>query len=209
MTERPILFSAPMVRAILDDSKTQTRRVVRPQPSEGDKVFSWGPDSFYRAPVADPRVADFRFFCCPHGSPGDTLWVRETWCNVDDGDPAHDDRISAVLDEDGYDFTAYRADDWLDCPAADGRWRSSIFMPRRRSRITLEVMSVRVERIQEISLDDIRAEGVRPDQEASLLWRETLAENFRDLWDGINGRRGFGWHANPWVWCIAFTRVRP
>ena len=133
--ERPILFSAPMVRAILDGQKTQTRRVVKPQPvlvnSQSGFRFPHmpGKGSFF------PGEAE-RF--CPYGQPGDHLWVRETWR------------------EDGRGIVTYRATD----PETAGRWKPSIHMPRRFSRIDLLIKDIRARRLQEISDRDAIAEGV-------------------------------------------------
>jgi hypothetical protein len=191
MKERPILFSAPMVRAILDGKKWMTRRVVKPQPAR--QVYQIDHTEYF-APgeYSDPDVPDYDAEVrCPYGRPGDRLWVRETWRCADYG-----------RRHQAQGMVHYRAD-----AESMGAWRPSIFMPRWASRLTLEVTGVRVERIQNISLDDMRAEGVRPNNEASLLWRETLTENFRTLWDDINAKRGYSWQANPWVWVIEFKRV--
>lgn len=198
MNEHPILFSGPMVRAILEGRKWQTRRVMKPQPTA--QLYQIGATNEWAPP--DPRDADVPHLACavrcPYGAPGDRLWVREAfarlWFKADDGWQ-----------------TVYRADDNLDCilEAARGNWKPSIHMPRRYSRITLEITSVRVEPIQETSLDDMRAEGIRPSNEASLLWRETLTENFKNLWDQINGERGYPWSTNPWVWVVSFKQVQP
>lgn len=189
--ERPILFSGPMVRAILDDKKTQTRRLMKPQPAY---VWGWGvtrsdPEYFsahVRYPGGhqpDPWVR------CPYGKAGDRLWVRETWM-CDEYGRRHQSQ----------GMVRYRAD-----AESMGAWRPSIFMPRWASRLLLENIAVRVERLQDISTDDLRAEGFRPDNEASLLWRETLAENFQKLWNEINPKHP--WSSNPWVWVVEFKRV--
>jgi hypothetical protein len=124
---------------------------------------------------------------CPYGLPGDRLWVRETWGpRITNGEP--DPRQQ---------YVKYRADDVDDSPCDENdwhewedRWRPSIHMPRWASRITLEVTGVRIERLQDISEADARAEGVV----------DTLA--FEELWDSINGSGA--WDANPWCWCISF-----
>lgn len=184
MTERPILFSGPMVRAILADTKTQTRRVVRWPvlgPSDGRKrrVYT---ESDAAEVNATPRL-------CPYGSPGDDLWVRETW-RADDFDPPG---------------TIYAADhpELLDDVRGIIRWRPSIHMPRNRSRITLRVASVRVERLHAITEDDARAEGVLTVD--GLLSAMTPRERFACLWREINGGRA-SWDANPWVWRVEFWR---
>ena len=205
MAEHPILFNGEMVRAILLGTKTQTRRVVKPQP-HGE-----GPGG-YPVPQA---IVD-----CPYGQPGDTLWVRETW--------------KATLMRTGIRpivKICYRAspgvfngvlfeDDVLPpLRQLDGKWRPSIHMPRWASRITLEVTGVRVERVQEISEDGARAEGTdiclddnHADVKAcmrgclDIQYVETrrYVRAFRCLWDSINARRGYGWGSNPWVWRVEF-----
>lgn len=191
--ERPILFSATMVRAILSGAKTQTRRVAGLRKSE------W------------PLISKH----CPHGQPGDRLWVRET---------------HAFFYADGRQHVAYQAsckDSCLDYVYADGaigqieimRWRPSIHMPRNCSRILLEITEVRVERLQAISEDDAKAEGVRPFAEAysgiSIDQRLTCGRvahehqnlaSFAVLWDDINGD-SVPWKSNPWVWVVSFKRV--
>jgi hypothetical protein len=134
---------------------------------------------------------------CPYGKPGDHLWVKETWSNIND-------------------FVLYRAaaeaDDSCDDLFIPGKtaWRSPRFMPRWASRITLEITGVRVERIQDIGLVDLVAEGVDeklPDGHSMSI--EQLRNKYRALWDSLNAKRGFGWDSNPWVWCISLKRIRP
>lgn len=183
MKERPILFSSPMVRAILECRKTQTRRVVKPQPVS---VNSCGVPFF---PDGGGPV-DYRL--CPYGTVGSRLWVRETWAPT------------SVKDNCVYlaDFRDRRGDYWGSVASApeDVRWRPSIHMPRFASRITLEITGVRVERLQEISEDDARSEGWHPeDGQGPCEWYE-------DLWNTIHGPDS--WSANPWVWVIEFRRIK-
>jgi len=176
--ERPILFSGPMVRAILEGRKTQTRRMVKPQPA-----------------IATPGCFDVTK--CPYGVVGDCIWVRETWARIHDGilhklDPEPDIRTPHG---NGWS-TVYRADGepyhWSDYGVP---WRPSIHMPRWASRITLEIVSIRVERLQDIREEGASAEGVD--------WGTRRVFAFRDLWDSIYGN----WDANPWVWVVEFRRV--
>ena len=132
----------------------------------------------------DPRIAR----ACPYGQPGDRLWVRETWHLW--GPPEHQ-------------ILAYRAD--YEDPDSY-TWRPSIFMPRGYSRLMLEVVGARVERVQDISETDAIAEGM---QSPGIPAATTNRAAFARLWDEINGARGYGWEANPWVWVVEFKKVRP
>lgn len=187
MKERPIIFGAEMVRAILDGRKTQTRRVIKPQPYYVDfepryEKNTW---AFWSDEVLKYRNG--LIVRCPYGVPGDRLWVKEAWA-----DP-YDVRIPV-----------YRADM---ATAYEGlRWRPSIFMPRWASRIILEITGVRAERVQAISEDDAIAEGVLGDEGPYDQGLPSMC--FRTLWDSINAKRGFGWDVKPWwVWVIGFKRL--
>jgi len=191
MTDRPILFSAPMVRAILAGAKTVTRRVVKWPvlgPSDGSKRRVYGPGSDHQ------DIARFS----PFGKPGDHLWVRETWRQS----PSGDDHA-----------LHFRADE--DEPPAEGCWRPSIFLPRWASRITLEVIGVRAERLHAVTEDDAKAEGVEqtnghPELGAILGCGPSYREGFAQIWRAINGKRpGCAWSDNPWVWAVSFRRIKP
>ena len=216
--ERPILFSAPMVRAILDGRKTQTRRVVKPQPEndgsggvvrEADSWIWRGGKALRRVGYGDDYVHTDREAMCramesvsPYGVPGDRLWVRETWgCPEADHPRVPDGRKPQPGDRIVY--AANEADAWQWRCGSGMPWRPSIHMPRWASRITLEVVSVRVERVQEIGEEDATAEGVAFTKYANASARF----HFREIWDSINAARGFGWDANPWVWVVEFRRV--
>lgn len=223
MSDRPILFSGAMVRAILAGHKTQTRRIVRtiagtsgvplvPLPRQGSAIYldqsgrgvglEWAP---YSGSGFQPWPADRIDEACPYGGPGDRLWVRETWR------PMSWDRLAPTRGEE-IEYAADRAvDDDTDGP----RWRPSIFLPRWASRLTLEIRSVRVERLHAITEDDARAEGI--DGQAAIPARingkrgsvhcfgpDATRKAFALLWDGINGKRA-PWASNPWVWCIGFS----
>jgi hypothetical protein len=184
MIERPILFSAPMVRALLDGSKTQTRRVVKPTP---EWIGQSGVLS-YRGRVGLPHAL------CPYGQPGDRLWVRET----------HMDLGACYL---------YRADAAAEqeraIVAPRQPWRPAIHMPRAASRITLEITGVRVERLQDISEDDALAEGCSSTaivhEDGEDYTGHYASEEYQDLWESINGPGS--WEANPWVWVVEFKRL--
>lgn len=191
---KPILFSGEMVRAILDGRKTQTRRVVKPQPTEHvtGGTYNWkGSLPFVNLPI------DAILDSCPYGQPGDQIWVRETF---NYHGTTRGPRVT--YRSDGTEQFFKDAPDgpwWL---ADDNDWRPSIFMPRWASRITLEITGVRVERVQDISPDDCRAEG-EPGKNNDIGVRY----GFGQLWNRINEKRGFGWDVNPWCWCISFKRV--
>lgn len=211
MKSRPILFSGPMVRAILEGRKTQTRRVVKPQPNAGWKFNCF--DSFYYWWTPDGTCnlnGPHEGRKCPFGQPGDRLWVRETWAawdSVSDREASEVDGTAQELAERGLNqaHISYRADPRMH---AD-KWRPSIHMPRWASRITLEIESVRVERVQEISENDARAEGCDGDCPIAYIPPYTTRPrvyHYAHLWQSINGPGS--WDANPWVWVIQFRRVQ-
>lgn len=203
MKERPILFSAPMVRALLDGSKSQTRRLVKPQPraeTEPVRPESRGSAKWVFMADAD-RSTRFAFgdVRCPFGVPGDRLWVRETFSPYIDA--------SALKSR-----ATYRADGSGLLPRQ--RWFPSIHMPRWASRITLEVTDVRVERLTSISEADTVAEGIERHVDDGVAYYGPLNEGhavaqvaFERLWESINGAGS--WDANPWVWVISFRKVTP
>lgn len=185
MRERPMLFSSPMVRALLDGRKTQTRRVVK-APSEAAPIddYRW---------TYDQILANI---ACPHGVPGDRLWVKETF-------------VYRSKHERYY----YRADHPKYDPYAHNGWSPSSHMPRAASRITLEIVSVRVERLHEISEDDAMAEGLTQcgDRgwhagDEAACW-DSAHGAFRSLWESINGPGS--WAANPFCWRIEFEVLKP
>lgn len=209
MKERPILFSAPMVRAILEDRKTQTRRVVKPAPTMVDERAK------KIVPFAGPAELIVAQRRCPYGVPGDRLWVRERH--------AFNDVSREAKNGEGWPRQW-----WVNVEYADGfervmlvdkkpkqtrergelGWRPSIHMPRWASRINLEVTGVRVERLQDIQFNeaDAIAEGA---QRARISERAEFSatEDFKNIWHNINGAES--WAANPWVWVVEFKRVTP
>lgn len=189
MKERPILFSAPMVRALLDGSKTQTRRVVKPSKCR-----------YFGVPLAACELAgevnSGEYANSIYGQPGDRLWVRETWLQTN------------PFTKGGLHTYGYRASDAVEFP--DAVWKPSIHMPRAASRITLEITAVRVERLQDISEEDAIAEGVKWFSSGAVEcpgMPETPIDAYRSLWEKINGPGS--WEKNPWVWCISFKRTEP
>lgn len=226
--ERPILFSGPMVRAILDGRKTQTRPLVKPQPKAHACEGGW--------PQHMDRMEDgsWCLYCgacgwsggwrCPYGVPGDRLWVRESvllsadrdghWATYSATPRTCKDYSGAVWDIPN-DQPTPTADELV----ASGEWRRrpSIHMPRWASRITLEVTDLRVQRVQETTESDARAEGIierdTPDEfsERSVVARDgkrylSVGSAWAALWDAINGKRA-PWSSNPWVWAVTFRRV--
>lgn len=191
MKERPILFKPEMVNAILDGRKTQTRRIVKPQPI--------GLSSFW--PNSDACIEwqdvlddiDYYIACghCPYGRPVDRLWVREPWARV-----GEDGTLSGYI--------RYKADE-LKAIGAYGsqKWKPSIHMPRGVSRITLEIAKIRAERVQDITEEDAKAEGVWGIDEPYQGVGDIPTDRFRALWDKINGN----WNDNPFVWVIEFKRL--
>ena len=194
MKERPIIFSGAMVRALLAGTKTQTRRVVKPLPITLNRDTN-------SLEVDDENIANGRFakqVPCPYGQPGDRLWVREArWWFKDEPDHETGYYPPKLTVED----VEYRAD------GDDVRkvWRPSIFMPRWASRITLEVTSVRVERLQDISPNDCIAEGAWPVAHRELGRGHEAVAAYQALWESINGPGS--WDANPWVWVVEFRSV--
>lgn len=223
MRERPILFSVPMVRAILDGRKTQTRRVVKERHFPADfhtDALRVGViealEEWYGSGRGDVLPA-------PYGQPGDRLWVRETWALVrpqvydsftnDWSDPHGWEGPAPKERPSGYAL-AFAADDHPSHFDDRGfHWRPSIHMPRWASRLTLDVVRVRVERLQDISEADAQVEGVeRLTGSLSSLFRSytspaiglaTARESFRTLWHALHGRES--WDANPWVWVIEWA----
>ncbi|MDW0357749.1 hypothetical protein Q8G38_00300 [Halomonas venusta] len=203
MKERPILFNAEMVRALLDGRKTQTRRIVKPTKDRNGSGCHLSPCEV----AGEINAGDY--FLCPYGQPGDRLWVKETW------------RPQGVLSPWDLGVT-YAADgeqriikdgefgdkDWNMPKAAAKGNVSPLFMPRWASRITLEIVSVRVERLQDISESEALAEGVIGEEEAKaagLEWFDKPRRAFQFLWQRINGAES--WDANPWIWVITFKRL--
>lgn len=205
--ERPILFSGAMVRAILDGRKTQTRRAMKPQPADdvaphafpNDEVLCW----ISSLPHAHgSRTAHFS----PYGQPGDRLWVRESFTDLLGTGIEH--RPYPAGPKQRYAYTA----DTIAGSASDEvrkdfgiKWRPSIHMPRSACRLVLEIVNVRVERLQAISEADAMAEGAEPILVPPDGGSCPHVEGFRDLWTSINGASS--WEANRFVWVIEFKRV--
>jgi len=226
MKERPILFNAEMVRAILDGRKIQTRRPIKHQPSRSDILPNLVFPRTKREAENDspcgyvyPNAVNEILGMCPFGKVGDRLWVRETWSVIshafnDDGLMVNwvPDRLSVQVKEmpsgNGYytGHVIYRADggmEWSDddgCHTEKSFWHPSIHMPRSACRIILEITSVRVERVQDISESDAAAEGFDIPAADGQDWRFNAKHNFKFNWDRIYKN----WTKNPWVWVVEF-----
>jgi hypothetical protein len=243
MNEHGMLYSEPMVIALLDGSKTQTRRMMKPQPHEFwspagygelhafDKNGDLNPDNVIGWGVVN-EDGD-QGYPCPYGQPGHRIWVRETFLAYG----RWETRFSAKKARDEWHFVdmtlecdrryQYAADN-PDVPLAKGRggalpgWytRPAIFMPRAASRILLEIVSIRVERLHDLSEVDAIAEGIEQmpcEVPNTRLWRNYRPENgwtprvcipqnsFHSLWEVINGEDS--WLSNPWCWAVEFKRV--
>ncbi len=242
MRERPIMFKGEMVRAILAGEKTQTRRPLKN--AEGMHRIECDDDGNLEGVFGahfDGAMMDFcRPLRCPYGLPGDRLWVRETW--------AHYHTVNSIRRSDARSFAevsdglaGYRADghdsiedfrrhihlvsgcDLEHVEIRNDRWQSAMFMPRWASRLTLEILSVWVERIQSITIDDMNAEGIDLDGDGIGARAFDRAEHakiggvsipdtpermgFAALWDSLYARTPKAWAANPWVWVVEFRRV--
>ncbi len=202
--ERPILFSGPMVRAIFKGRKTQTRRVVKPQPVDVEDFSRSAPSLYQDAGFyMDYENGETKVRLCPYGQPGDRLWVRETFTAQEAG------CCSSVPLYPPNDVVLYRAD-----PMYDGMepgdfawgWTPAIYMPRKWSRLTLEITEVRVQRLQEITDGEVASEGV--DWASKRIGNDhgsPARDAFAFLWDKLNNKR-CPWSSNPWVWAITFKR---
>jgi hypothetical protein len=214
--EIPILFSTPMVQAILDGRKTMTRRICK---DIAGYDFKWGLDK-------EPYIGNYKIFAktesgkwdwvtlenqwlydlqtavddnrthllkCPYGQPGDRLWVRETWADNIPGCP------------NGITYKADHIDPKGDGPANPIKWKPSIHMPKAAARIWLEVTNVRGERLREITEEDAIAEGIRIGIGGMPYF--SCREAFAALWNSLNAKRGYGWDSNPFVWAISFKTL--
>jgi hypothetical protein len=238
MKEHPILFFGEMVNAILDGRKTQTRRVIKPQPilmdsgtwypSEipGDKRNHTGKHYANENHMRKGMPIDFS----PYGQPGDQLWVREAWkmSSFMEGEPVEFQyKSDGAMAEENEHSDCFQYENWYEniCVKSTDQlikmgwinkdedgifhwergesplpWRPSIHMPRWASRITLEIVNIRVERVNWINDIDGYAEGMIGGDCVTL---------FKELWDKLNAKRGYGWDVNPWVWVIEFWRIIP
>ncbi|CUY18921.1 ASCH domain-containing protein [Serratia marcescens] len=210
MKERPVIFNGEMVRAILDGRKTQTRRVMKPQPEPCYRGGHWWPSNAFKTMLhIEEQMQNgqggwkgLAGYACPFGRVGDRLWVRETFMDLTGTG------IEATTGK--FEGLAYRADTPAGSYGDEVRkdyglkWTPSLHMPRKACRILLEITAVRVERLNDISEEDAKAEGVKagvcPGHEHMM---HQVA--FSELWQSIYGEES--WRANPWVWVIEFKQV--
>lgn len=195
MEEKPILFSGEMVNAILDGRKTQTRRALKKQPI--DILPMKVPNMWVTLETRDPNHG--KIIGCRYGRTGDRLWVREAW-------------------RDGRAGIVYKADIPTELQK-DFSWKPSIHMKRAASRIALQIVNLRAERLQAISAADVIAEGIKKSADGDY-WLAPLdgvpdypwlhpVPAYASLWNELNAKRGYGWDVNPWVWVIEFKVVQP
>lgn len=238
MKERPILFSGPMVRALLAGRKPQTRRLLSSRLQDTIEFFDVeasdfaevhfereghsGPGWYVHCSEYPEEGAEF-LGPCPHGVPGDRLWVKETWYCDDHSAGDHRSACTGCVDCKHTDADRiaqwrqelfYRADGepYFGNTEGVGYWRPSIHMWRWASRITLDLTSVRVERLQDISREDAIAEGLESHDDDGVTYWGPLGQGhydpvagYRILWESINGEGS--WAANPWVWVLGFKRI--
>ncbi len=212
MREHPILSRGDMVKASLEGRKTQTRRVITPIiSSEGFKYpITDVPEQSTTSPYYSIFTGEQHAFKkCPYGVPGDILWVRETWRTAK-GLDKYPPRMTGPKSPFQYksDMASIRGSD-VTKYSPWGRWRASIHMPRWASRIDLEIIDIRTEQVQDISDEDIIAEGILGDsylEELNITGRDPRSARgyFMELWNSINEKRGYGWDKNPLVWVVKF-----
>ena len=230
MKERPILFSGPMVRAIMEGRKTMTRRIVKPIIANcledgwgGEQQIYWTRDD---EPIEATRL-------CPYGASDDRLWIKEAWRTYENFNEFSPKEIEKMAKNIGYENAwapiQYEADqtriNWLDRQYGPGRYRHARFMPKWASRILLEIINIRVERLQDITEEEAIAEGIEPIPFADSKKKDnmftvttpegdkynyssnfkTAKEAFKALWQSINGPGS--WEQNPWVWVIEFKKL--
>lgn len=218
MKERPILFSAPMVRALLNGSKTQTRRIVKPQPVElpdfnrGGLSINVGGAKYQ---TFNPEMYRHR---CPYGQAGDLLWVRETWRHtascLDEARAITEDIMSGSAVDWRADYverlikTGELTREDAEVSSDFETWKPSIHMPRWASRIMLEIINVRIEQLQAISDADCIAEGASGGHGSipDYPYAATPAEHYLHIWESINGSGS--WKSNPWIWVVEFKVIK-
>lgn len=219
MKEKPILFNGEMVRAIMDGRKTQTRRIIKPQPD----LKLVGCDSYPSYKVNDAWQSGFIDVSCPFGRIGDELWVRETMYSDGDGwwFPASGE---FYFEDSCTKEKEKKISDWCNHQEKMNRITvPSIHMPRWASRIQLRITDIRVERVQDINDDGVEAEGIDSSESDYGNLCQNIIDSgyhhdvdrnsadiacFKKLWDSINRKREYSWESNPYVWVIEFERIK-
>lgn len=202
MGDKPIIFSAPMIRALLDDRKHQTRRVLKPQPlADMSLIGIYAPKLTavfgYETPDSDLKVR-LRFM------PRDRVWVKEKYAIVPSTAYRMSEGVNQTVNPSDSDMAAVYAAGW---ERSKPSWKSPMFMPKWASRITLIITDVRVQRLQDISEDDAIAEGCSRDDPINPC-RNPGVKGFYHTWQSINSKRGFDWSSNPWVAAYSFQVVK-
>lgn len=194
---KPIIFSSEMVRAILDGRKTQTRRIIKPQPVTESPEYQEPPEI-----ISDGTLYFSRLYLnikCPYGQVGDTLWVRETHRYI-----RHPYRVPAVQYKDGKEFLSPKHAAYMN-KRVSNKWKSPIFLPKWATRIFLEITDIRVERLWDISEKDAEAEGFEYTETSSCAF--SAKYSFGKVWDSIHKKRDYKQDKNPWVWVVEFKRI--
>lgn len=211
--ERPIIFSAPMIRAILAGRKTMTRRAIKPQPERQPVACAYVTSGWALEGLPNEhgvKGCSCIEVKCPYGVPGSRLYVKEAayiappnFCDPIDANARDDQGRPRVI---GY--AASMDGEAVRCAEDYGVKKTSpIFLPRWASRITLEITEVRVERVQSISEADVRAKGIEWNEGPFRVGHTNHISAFKSSWDKLNGPRGFPWESNPWVWVLSFRRI--
>ena len=210
---KPILFSTPMVQAILEGTKTQTRRILKPQPLVHNEVIKMpipvdeyskilkqyvkkGYTEIYTKGVLQGMIAPK----CPFGEVGDTIWVRETWQHTSEFGINNQDENAGYIykaSENGKDWEE-NTEGW--------KWKPSIFMPKDACRLFLKITNIRVERLQDISEEDSISEGCHYGKGDGTIDYAVGNSHFPTLWANINGEES--WNSNPYVWVIEFEKIK-
>lgn len=211
MKKRPILFNPEMVRAILEGRKTQTRRLIKMRDGSLCEEYDIPAYDEEAGETRPNYVMDFsktypqwKRLDCPKGHPGDVLWVREKWNAQNTNDQwwhevPHEDRPLWNWAWTNPVRPAY--------DAVPPRWLPSIHMPKAACRIMLEIVSVKVERVKEITPEDAQAEGCFSDKAIEIAGQWSVVTMFKNLWNSINGTEGKRWEDNPWVWVVEFKVI--
>lgn len=215
--EHPIIFSTESIKAILNNKKTMTRRIIKPQPvwhSEwGTMGYEWKDKAF-----VDSEFRNKMINFCSYGKIGDILWVREIWTDWNCCGCRENKNSCACSNKDFFEKFPHYGEivfksDYKEMDGVDiGRWKSPMFMPKKYSRIKLEIINIKVERLWDITEEDTIAEGIKDPNDfkemPSYLSSDHYRLKFEKLWNSINAKCGFRWELNPWIWCISFRHIK-